>query len=152
MKGRIMALKRFAALLAAAFAVSGLSACARPEPVPAAVSVPAANRLHEVRGEGRALTGAEVSVVHVPEAFRFPPGSKVDDVDDRASGASFTLVEPDPEAAVAFYRLWLPVGFFAVTTDKVEDGTTTLAFTGDDGWAGSIFATANRVAIALRHA
>jgi hypothetical protein len=147
-----MVLKRIAALLAAAFAVTGLSACARPEPVSSAVSAPAASRVERVRSDGRALTAADVSITHVPESFRFPPGSKVDGVDDRPSGASFTLVQPDPAATVAFYRLWLPVGFFAITTDKIEDGTTTLAFTGDDGWAGSIFATANRVAIALRHA
>ncbi|MFI5937281.1 hypothetical protein [Actinoplanes sp. NPDC051494] len=98
-----------------------------------------------------ALTPVEVGVRYVPANFRFPPNAEVSDRDDKPTGASFVLTAPDSRTTVAFYRKWLPIGFFTVVGDRDEGGATTIAFTDDSGWAGTIFATRNRVAVTFKH-
>lgn len=137
-----------AAVLAAAGAGASTAAARRDEPAaiaPAAEGRPATQ-------EFRAVTHPGTVVRNVPAAFRLPSGSRVADLSDRKSGASFTLTAPDPEAVLSFYRRELPRAAFTILSDRAEDGATSLAFRDADGWAGAIFATAHRVTVAVKRA
>ncbi|MFI5837564.1 hypothetical protein ACIA5A_28185 [Micromonospora sp. NPDC051300] len=105
------------------------------------------------QAEQSALTGRDLGVTNLPFNFRFPPGSQVRDLSDTAAGARLTLVEPDPERVLAFYRAALPQGFFDVTGDRTTGGTTTITFDKDDGeWTGTIEATDEGVTVTtVRH-
>ncbi|MFG1604869.1 hypothetical protein [Actinoplanes sp. NPDC049265] len=151
-----MLARRIAAVVAALLAGAGASACgntatteSRPEE-PAAVARAAETR--PATTELRAVTRAGAALRNVPAAFRLPSGSRVADVSDRRSGASFTLTAPDPEAVLSFYRRELPRAAFTILSDRAEDGATSLAFRDADGWAGAIFATAHRVTVAVKRA
>ena len=149
-----MIAKRIAAVVAALLAGAGVGACGsatgtesrRTEPAaiaPASGSRPATQEL-------RAVTRAGTVVRNVPSAFRLPSGSRVADLSDPKSGASFTLTAPDPAAVLSFYRRELPRAAFTILSDRAEDGATSLAFRDADGWAGAIFATAHRVTVAVK--
>ncbi|MFY1655995.1 hypothetical protein [Micromonospora sp. WMMD1274] len=98
--------------------------------------------------EGTALTGRDLGVTNLPFNFRFPPGSRLRDLSDSKTGARFTLVAPAPERVLAFYRAYLPTGFFEVTADRTVGGITTITFDKDDGeWTGTIEATSERVTV-----
>lgn len=149
-----MIARRIAAVVAALLAGAGLSACAgtaesrREEP---SAIAPAAE-VRPVGPDARTAAPAAVAVRNVPSAFRLPAGSRVADLADRRSGASFTLTAPDPEAVLSFYRRELPRAAFTILSDRAEDGATSLAFRDADGWAGAIFATAHRVTVAVKRA
>ncbi|SCG33933.1 hypothetical protein [Micromonospora humi] len=98
------------------------------------------------------LTGRDVGVTNLPFNFRLPPGSRLRDLSDTAAGARFTLVAPAPERVLAFYRDYLPAGFFDVTGDRTADGTTIITFDKDDGeWTGTIEATDDGVTVTTVH-
>ena len=84
------------------------------------------------------LTPAELGVQHVPFFFRFPPDSKIENLQDPPAGASFTLTAPSPKTTLPFYRAALPAGHFTVTDEVADGGTTTLTFTDGDGWQGKL--------------
>jgi hypothetical protein len=143
--------RRIATVVATLLAVPGLGACGSPatetrrnEPAAIAPAPAPAPITRAVQAVAR--------VRNVPAAFRLPPGSHVTDLSDRASGASFTLTAPDPEAVLSFYRRQLPLGSFTVVADRVDQGATSLSFRDADGWAGAIFATARRVTVAVKRA
>jgi hypothetical protein len=153
-----MIARRIATVVAGLLAVTGLGACGHaatterrhPEPVSIAAS-PAA----EVRPDTQAVPAvarARTAVRNVPAAFRLPPDSQMTALTDHESGASFTLATPDPEAVLSFYRRELPLGAFTIVADQAQHDTTSLAFRNADGWAGSIYATAYRVTVAVRRA
>ena len=104
------------------------------------------------QAEEPALPGRDLGVTNLPFNFRFPPGSQVRDLSDTAAGARLTLVEPDPQRVLAFYRTALPQGFFDVTGDRTTGGTTIITFEKDDGeWTGTIEATDDRVTVSTVH-
>ncbi|WP_305788942.1 hypothetical protein [Symbioplanes lichenis] len=141
-----MLARRIAAVVAAVVAGAG-AAAASAVSASAAVAAPAPRLA--APGVRTMAPGAPV-VRNLPAAFRLPPGSRVTDLSDRASGASFTLADPGPEAVLSFYRDSLPRAAFTIVADRVTDGTTSLAFRDDAGWAGAIFATPQRVTVAVR--
>lgn len=151
-----MLARRIAAVLAAVLAGTGAGACttgaaeARRHDQSAAV-IPAAEPRPAIR-EVPAVAPAGPVVRNVPSAFRLPPGSRVTDLTDRASGASFTLTAPGPESVLSFYRRDLPRAAFTIVTDHAADGGTSLTFRDENGWAGAIFATAHRVTVAVKRA
>ena len=151
-----MIARRIAAVVTALLAGAGVSACGsaasaqarREEPaaiIPATEIRPAARSL-------RPVARPTTLVRHAPSGFRLPPGSPVADLSDRESGASFTLTAPDPEAVLSFYRRDLARGAFTIVADRAEEGATSLAFRDAEGWAGTIFATAQRVTVAVKRA
>lgn len=151
-----MIARRFATAVAALLAVAGSGACGgvttptrRTE---AAAIAPGPATAVRAITPAQASTRTENGVRNVPPAFPLPPGSSVTDLLDRESGASFTLTAPDPQAVLSFYRRQLPRGPFTIVADRTEPGATSLAFHDDEGWAGTIFATTHRVAVAVRRA
>ncbi|WP_127503010.1 hypothetical protein [Actinoplanes solisilvae] len=147
--------RRIATLVATLLAIPAVGACGSPatdarRSERAAIAPAPAAATSAVRGSTRAVAAA--SVRNVPAAFPLPPGSRVTDLSDRASGASFTLTAPDPQTVVDFYRRQLPLGAFTVVADRVDQGATSLSFRDAEGWAGAIFATARRVTVAVKRA
>ncbi len=152
-----MIARRIATVVAGLLAVTGLGACGhaatteRRHNDPVAIAAPAA----EVRPDPQAVQAvarARTAVRHLPAAFRLPPDSQVTALTDHESGATFTLATPDPEAVLSFYRRELPLGAFTIVADQAQHDATSLAFRNADGWAGSIYATAHRVTVAVRRA
>ncbi|WP_249998907.1 hypothetical protein [Actinoplanes sp. M2I2] len=148
-----MIARRIATVVATLLA-AGLGACGSPAVAerrstePAAV-VPAAGTRVAQR-DVQAAARAETTVRNVPSAFRLPPGSHLTTLTDAESGASFTLAAPGPEAVLSFYRRELSRGAFTIVADRVEPGATSLSFRDADGWAGTIYATTHRVAVAVK--
>ncbi|MFD1321063.1 hypothetical protein [Micromonospora sonneratiae] len=98
-----------------------------------------------------AMTGRELGVTNLPFNFRFPPGTKLANVSDPVDGASFTLVAPDPQTVLAFYRQYLPTGFIDIVSDETANGATVVRFQKDEGeWTGTITVTADQVRITTR--
>ncbi|GAB2930861.1 hypothetical protein GCM10027280_18000 [Micromonospora polyrhachis] len=113
-----------------------------PDPEPATPGQPPADV---------AMTGRELGVTNLPFNFRFPPGTRLANVSDPVAGASFTLVAPDPQTTLAFYRQYLPTGFFDIVGDETANGTTVVRFQKDEGeWTGTITVTADQVRITTR--
>ncbi|MBM2614935.1 hypothetical protein JIG36_05100 [Actinoplanes sp. LDG1-06] len=141
--------RRIVTVLATLLAVPGLGATS------ASAATTTDNRRSQPAAMVRAAdTKAPVkrvgtAVRNVPSAFPLPPGSRVTDLADRESGASFTLTEPDPETVLSFYRRELPRAF-TVLADRAETGATSLAFRDAQGWAGAIYATARRVTVSVK--
>ena len=152
-----MIARRIATVVATLLAVTGLGACGSsgaetrrdeaaavapiPGPAPRTVT-------RDVPAVARAATG----VRHLPSAFPLPPGSRVTDLSDPASGASFTLTAPHPETVLSFYRRQLPLGAFTIVADRADHSATSLSFRDADGWAGVIYATTHRVTVAVKRA
>lgn len=151
-----MLARRIVTVVATLLAVPGLGACgnaagAQTRHTEPAASVPAAGTLVAPRDVPAAVrTG--IGVRHVPPGFRLPPGSRVTALSDHESGASFTLTAPDPETVLSFFRRELPLGAFTIVADRAEADATSLGFRSADGWAGSVYATARRVTVAVRRA
>lgn len=150
-----MIARRIGTVVATLLAVPGLGACGSPatearrsEPAAIAPAPAPATPVRAVQAAARAGT----AVRNVPAAFPLPPGSRVTDLADRDSGASFTLTAPDPQAVLSFYRRQLPLGAFTVVADRVDHGATSLSFRNAEGWAGAIFATTHRVTVAVKRA
>jgi hypothetical protein len=149
-----MIMRRISTMMATLLAVTGLGAGAsltttesrRTGPVAIAAEV------RPTTASARTAGRTEPAVRNVPSAFQLPPGSRVTALSDRAAGASFTLTAPDPQAVLAFYRRELPRGPFTIVADRTADGATNLSFSDANGWAGAIFATTNRVTVAVRRA
>ena len=146
-----------AALLAGAGAGAGAGACgsattaeARRNDQPAAIA-PAPEARRAAPGV-RAVARTSTVVRNVPSAFPLPTGSRVADLSDPESGASFTLTAPDPAAVLSFYRRELPRAAFTIVADRAEDDATSLSFRDAHGWAGAIFATTHRVTVAVKRA
>ncbi|WP_306205179.1 hypothetical protein [Actinoplanes sp. RD1] len=140
-----MLARRIAAVLLAGAGVFGGAPAASAASVVAPASAP-----RQAAPGVRAVAAAAPVVRNAPAGFRLPPGSRVTDLADRASGASFTLVAPGPEAVLSFYRRDLPRAAFTIVGDRAADGATSLTFRDADGWAGAIFATPQRVTVAVR--
>ncbi|MEV4348637.1 hypothetical protein AB0J83_29625 [Actinoplanes sp. NPDC049596] len=149
--------KRIVTVLATLLAVPGLGACGsaatearRDEPAAIAPSPAAGARpiTRDVQVAGR----AQAAPRNVPAAFPLPPGSRVTSLSDPESGASFVLTAPGPEAVLSFYRRELAAGAFTIVADRAATDSTSLAFRDTAGWAGSIFATAHRVSVAVKRA
>ncbi|MEU4420950.1 hypothetical protein AB0F81_10000 [Actinoplanes sp. NPDC024001] len=130
--------RRIAAMVATLLAVPALGACG--------------TSAEARRTEVAAVARTAPAVRNLPSAFPFPPGSRVADLADRRAGASFTLAAPDPQAVLSFYRHHLPLSAFTIVADRSEPDASSLAFRNEEGWAGSIFATAHRVTVAVRRA
>jgi len=151
-----MIARRIATVVATLLAVAGVGACGSAPTAEArrheraAIAPPAHHR--SATRDVQATAQDETTVRNVPAAFRLPPGSRVTALADAEAGASFTLTNPSPEAVLAFYRRVLPLDAFTIVADRAEPGANSLAFRDADGWAGTIFATAQRVAVALRRA
>lgn len=152
-----MIARRIATVVAGLLAVTGLGACGhaatteRRHNEPVTIAAPAA----DVRPDPQAVQAvarARTAVRNLPAAFRLPPESQVTALTDHEAGASFTLATPDPEAVLSFYRRELPLGAFTIVADQAQHDATSLAFRNADGWAGSIYATAHRVTVAVRRA
>ncbi|MBU2666212.1 hypothetical protein KOI35_22175 [Actinoplanes bogorensis] len=148
-----MIARRIATAVATLLALAGAGACGsapapagdarRLEPAAIAPGAPAA------RPVARAVVAAAPGVRNMPAALRLPPGSQVTGLSDRESGASFTLTAPDSAAVLAFFRSELPRGF-TIVADRTDHGATSLSFRDSGAWAGTIFATAQRVTVAVR--
>jgi hypothetical protein len=140
--------------MAALLAVTGCGSgtAERRHPEPAAIAPPSMTGSPVVTRNVQAVARTQTVVKNVPAAFRLPPGSQVTDLSDHESGASFTLSAPDPQTVLAFYRRQLPFGAFTILADRSELNATSLAFRNEDGWAGTIHATAYRVTVAVKHA
>lgn len=154
--GRMIA-RRIAAVVAALLAGAGVGACgsattaeARRNDQPAAIA-PAPEARRAASGV-RAVARTSTVVRNVPSAFPLPAGSRVADLSDPESGASFTLTAPDPAAVLSFYRRELPRAAFTIVADRAEDDATSLSFRDAHGWAGAIFATTHRVTVAVKRA
>jgi hypothetical protein len=153
-----MIARRIATVVATLLAVAGTGASggvtieARRSKPAVVAPVPAGDTRTVTRDVQAVARAGAAAVRNLPAAFRLPPGSSVTGVDDRESGASFTLTTPDPEAVLSFYRSSLPLGAFTIVADRVEHDATSLAFRNAEGWAGSIFATTHRVTIAVKRA
>lgn len=102
--------------------------------------------------EVEAAARTETGVRNLPSTFRLPPGSEVAGLSDQASGATFTLTAPPPEAVLSFYRRQLPLGAFTIVADRTDHDATSLSFRHAEGWAGQIYATAHRVTVAVKRA
>ncbi|WP_250031424.1 hypothetical protein [Paractinoplanes maris] len=151
-----MIARRIATVVATLLAAAGLGACGSPptterEHSESAAIAPAAGTRTASR-DVQAVARAETTVRNVPQAFRLPPGSRVTALSDSEAGASFTLAAPDPEAVLSFYRRELGRGAFTIVADQAGPDATSLSFRDTDGWAGTIYATPQRVAVAVRRA
>jgi hypothetical protein len=152
-----MIARRLATIMATLLAVTGAGACGsgnadRRHPEPVAIAPTSTIGGQTATRDSLAAARTQTSVKNVPAAFPLPPGSRVTDLSDRASGASFTLTAPDPQTVLSFYRRQLPLGAFTIVADRAEPDATSLSFLDNDGWAGAIFATAHRVTVAVKHA
>ncbi|MCY1137016.1 hypothetical protein OWR29_03335 [Actinoplanes sp. Pm04-4] len=153
-----MIARRIGTLVATLLAVAGAGACgnaATTDPrrnEQAAIAPAPAAEVRAPAREVQAAAPAAVGVRNVPSAFRLPPGSRVTALADGESGASFTLTAPGPEAVLSFYRRELQRAAFTIVADHAEPGATSLSFRDADGWAGTIYATAQRATVAVRRA
>lgn len=101
----------------------------------------------DTKAEPGPMTGLDLGVNNVPFNFRFPPGTKLTELNDPASGASFTITSPPPADALAFYRQYLPIGHFTVTSDSTDNGVTTIEFTDGDTESGKLVFSATHVRV-----
>jgi hypothetical protein len=148
-----MIAKRLATIVAALLAVTGCGGTAEARRTePAAIVPSSASGGGAISREVHAIPEAQTGVKNVPAAFSLPPGSRVTNLSDRESGASFTLTAPDPQTVLSFYRRQLPLGAFTIVADRAELDTTSLAFRDQNGWAGAIYATEHRVTVAVKRA
>jgi hypothetical protein len=153
-----MIARRFGTLVATLLALTGAGACGNAAPTDqrrpeqAAIAPAPAAETRTPAHESQAAAATTTGVRNVPAAFRLPPGSRVTALADAESGASFTLAAPSPEAILSFYRDELRRSAFTIVADHAEPGATTLSFRDADGWAGTIYATAQRATIAVRRA
>ncbi|MCO8275085.1 hypothetical protein M1L60_31350 [Actinoplanes sp. TRM 88003] len=152
-----MIARRIATLVATLLAVGGAGACGNaattdPRRTEPAAIAPAPAEARTPTREVQAVAAATTGVRNVPAAFRLPPGSRVAGLADGEAGASFTLTAPGPEAVLSFYRRELQRSTFTIVADHAEAGATSLSFRDADGWAGTIYATAQRATVAIRRA
>jgi len=153
-----MIARRIGTLVATLLAVAGAGACGNAAPADqrrheqAAIAPAPAAEVRAPAREVQAVAAATTGVLNVPATFRLPPGSQVTALADSKAGASFTLTAPGPEAVLSFYRHELQRAAFTIVADRAEAGATSLSFRDAEGWAGTIYATAQRATVAIRRA
>lgn len=85
------------------------------------------------------MTPRELNITGVPFHFRFPPSTEIMDLNDTPTGSSFTIIGPSPADVLEFYENnVLTTVHFDILEKKTSGAETTITFTNDDGWIGTM--------------
>jgi hypothetical protein len=83
------------------------------------------------------VTLAQLGFAYGPAQFSIPRAAAITTASDQENTVTLVIAAPTALDLAAYFRRALPATGFALTGDKVDGDTATLAFTGA-GWRGSV--------------